>query len=97
MKMPIALTDTTTTTVASPPLAHAPPRNADTTTTKTLKATATDNCSKMVTTFNYTDSRTNGTCPYNYTINRTWTATDSCGNISLPCSRSSPSWIRSNR
>ncbi|MBK6481474.1 MAG: hypothetical protein IPF93_25285 [Saprospiraceae bacterium] len=60
---------------------------ADTTTTKTLKATATDNCSKMVTTFNYTDSKTNGTCPYNYTINRTWTATDSCGNISLPCSQ----------
>ncbi|MBL0113851.1 MAG: hypothetical protein IPP42_24805 [Saprospiraceae bacterium] len=52
-----------------------------------MKATATDNCSKMVTTFNYTDSRTNGTCPYNYTINRTWTATDSCGNISLPCSQ----------
>ncbi|MBL0113849.1 MAG: hypothetical protein IPP42_24795 [Saprospiraceae bacterium] len=50
---------------------------ADTTTTKTLKATATDNCSKMVTTFNYTDSRMDATCPYNYTINRSWTATDS--------------------
>ncbi|MBL0113850.1 MAG: hypothetical protein IPP42_24800 [Saprospiraceae bacterium] len=59
---------------------------ADTTTTKT-EGDCTDNCSKMVTTFNYTDSRTNGTCPYNYTINRTWTATDSCGNISLPCSQ----------
>ncbi|MBK9931688.1 MAG: hypothetical protein IPP04_17690 [Saprospiraceae bacterium] len=23
----------------------------------------------------------------NYTINRTWTATDSCSNISLPCSQ----------
>ncbi|MBK6815953.1 MAG: hypothetical protein IPG82_10990 [Saprospiraceae bacterium] len=59
---------------------------ADTSTVKTGQATATDNFS-TVTTFNYIDSRTNGTCPYNYTINRTWTATDSCGNISLPCSQ----------
>ena len=40
---------------------------------------ATDNCSgNPVITFN--ETRQNGGCPKNYTLTRTWTATDSCGN-----------------
>ena len=43
-------------------------------------ATATDNCDlNPVVTF--TDLTINGTCSGNYTITRTWTATDACGNV----------------
>jgi hypothetical protein len=40
--------------------------------------TATDNCStpKVV----FSETRTDGSSLYNYTLTRTWTATDSCGN-----------------
>ena len=39
--------------------------------------TATDNCTVALT---FVEVRTDGTCPYNYTLTRTWTATDKCGN-----------------
>jgi hypothetical protein len=43
--------------------------------------TATDNCSLAnVVTIDYTEVRTDGDCPYNYTLTRTWVATDECGN-----------------
>jgi hypothetical protein len=42
--------------------------------------TATDNCSTPVVTYN--EVRTDGNCPSNYTLTRTWTATDACGNTS---------------
>jgi hypothetical protein len=43
--------------------------------------TATDNCDPApVLTFN--DVTTAGSCPGSYTIVRTWTATDACGNTS---------------
>jgi hypothetical protein len=42
--------------------------------------TATDNCDAPVVT--YAEVRTNGNCPSNYTLTRTWTATDACGNTS---------------
>ena len=48
-------------------------------------ATATDNCdpAPVVT---YSDATVGGQCPQEYTITRTWTATDACGNIST-CSQ----------
>ncbi|MCB0648256.1 MAG: T9SS type A sorting domain-containing protein [Saprospiraceae bacterium] len=45
-------------------------------------ATALDDCSDMVTNIYYTDSIASGNCNNNYTILRTWIATDSCGNSS---------------
>ncbi len=44
------------------------------------QAFASDTCSSVSLTFN--DVRTNGTCLGNYSITRTWTATDSSGNTS---------------
>ncbi|MDR0803261.1 choice-of-anchor A family protein, partial [Fluviicola sp.] len=41
--------------------------------------TAADNCTNPVTLI-YTDSTSNGSCAGNYTLFRTWTAIDSCGN-----------------
>ncbi|MFN0213525.1 MAG: HYR domain-containing protein [Saprospiraceae bacterium] len=44
---------------------------------------ATDNCDATVT-LQYTgQQRFDGNCPYNYTLQRTWRATDNCGNTSL--------------
>ncbi|NOY48535.1 MAG: gliding motility-associated C-terminal domain-containing protein, partial [Chlorobi bacterium] len=40
--------------------------------------TATDNCGTASVTFN--ETRTDGNCDSNYTLARTWTATDLCGN-----------------
>ena len=40
--------------------------------------TAIDNCSEAIVVFS--ESELPGSCPGSYTINRTWTATDSCGN-----------------
>lgn len=40
--------------------------------------TATDNCGNPTVVF--TEVRTNGDCPYDYTLTRTWVATDSCDN-----------------
>ncbi|MEZ4856149.1 MAG: hypothetical protein R2812_06720 [Gelidibacter sp.] len=39
--------------------------------------TATDNCGDATVTFN--ETRNDGSCPSNYTLVRTWTATDACG------------------
>ena len=41
--------------------------------------TATDNCDPSPTLI-YTESRTDGSCPSNYTLTRIWSATDGCGN-----------------
>ena len=41
--------------------------------------TATDNCDADVDIV-YTEVRTDGNCPDNYTLTRTWVATDNCGN-----------------
>ncbi|MCB0648255.1 MAG: hypothetical protein KDC49_16410, partial [Saprospiraceae bacterium] len=43
-------------------------------------ATATDNCTDSVTNIVWSDVITAGSCVDNYTITRTWIATDSCGN-----------------
>ena len=43
--------------------------------------TATDNCSGATVTYNG-ENKTSGNCAGNYTLTRTWTATDGCGNSS---------------
>ncbi|WP_178313110.1 HYR domain-containing protein, partial [Algibacter luteus] len=43
--------------------------------------TATDNCGTATVTYN--EVRTNGSCDSNYTLTRTWTATDCCGANSI--------------
>ena len=40
--------------------------------------TATDNCITPIVIF--TEIRTDGNCPYNYVLTRTWSVTDSCDN-----------------
>ena len=47
-------------------------------------ATSTDNCDPNPTE-TYTDATINGNCPDNYKIERTWKATDRCGNVSTTC------------
>ncbi|MBK7342537.1 MAG: hypothetical protein IPJ06_05180 [Saprospiraceae bacterium] len=47
-------------------------------------ATSTDNCDPDPTE-TYTDATLDGNCPDNYKIERTWKATDRCGNISTTC------------
>ena len=44
--------------------------------------TATDNCDAEVDIV-YTEVRTDGNCPDNYTLTRTWVATDNCGNSTM--------------
>ncbi|MFV5695700.1 T9SS type A sorting domain-containing protein, partial [Flavobacterium sp. LB3P122] len=44
------------------------------------QATATDNCA--VASLTFADVTTPGNCPGNYSLTRTWTATDDCGNHS---------------
>jgi hypothetical protein len=46
--------------------------------TPAVTLTATDNCGDAIVTFN--EVRTDGACPNAYTLTRTWTATDECGN-----------------
>lgn len=41
---------------------------------------ATDNCDNSVSITYDGETRTNGTCPDTYTLQRKWTATDNCGN-----------------
>ncbi|WP_276381823.1 gliding motility-associated C-terminal domain-containing protein [Flavobacterium sp. H4147] len=50
------------------------------------QATATDN-SGTVTSLTYSDQNTPGSCAGTYSITRTWTAKDACGNTSLPVSQ----------
>ena len=46
------------------------------------EVSATDNCSiGLQVTFN--EARTDGSCPQNYTLTRTWTAIDACGNAAV--------------
>lgn len=45
------------------------------------QATATDNCGASVS-LTFQDISSQGTCTGSYTMTRTWTATDSCGNVS---------------
>jgi gliding motility-associated-like protein len=44
--------------------------------------TATDNCSSATVTFEETTASNEGACAGSYTLTRTWTATDACGNTS---------------
>jgi hypothetical protein len=46
-----------------------------------ITLTATDNCSEVG--VQYAETRTNGNCPSNYTLARTWTAADACGNMTM--------------
>jgi Mg-chelatase subunit ChlD len=50
------------------------------------QATATDNIGTIAS-LTYEDAIVPGNCTGSYTKTRTWTATDSCGNISLPVSQ----------
>jgi hypothetical protein len=53
--------------------------------TGTGTASATDNCTSLpteISNISYSDSRLNGSCQDNYNIYRTWSAKDSCNNIS---------------
>lgn len=63
------------------------------------QATATDD-SGSVASLTYEDVITAGSCAGSYTVVRTWKATDSCGNISLPVSQTiivqdttAPTWL----
>jgi formylglycine-generating enzyme required for sulfatase activity len=44
-----------------------------------VEPTATDNCDSNVPVI-FNETRTDGDCPSRYTLTRTWTATDDCGN-----------------
>src|SRR5437899_1659844 len=73
----ITVTDTTAPTLTGVP--------ADTTADcsnvpSPATVTANDDCSSIPLGVVYSQSRTDGNCAGNYTLTRTWTATDACGN-----------------
>src|SRR4029078_5722786 len=75
----INVQDTTRPSIICPPhLTISSEESTDT--SNTGMATATDNCTDIVTDISYVDARVNGTCNDNYTLIRTWLANDSCGN-----------------
>jgi len=76
----ITVTDTHGPTITCPANANID-CTASTSPANTGTATATDGCSGVAST-NYTDVVTAGNCAGNYTITRTWKATDNCGNFS---------------
>jgi len=43
--------------------------------------TASDLCTDFVSNVTFSDTRSDGNCTSNYALTRTWTATDSCGNV----------------
>ncbi|MDT0559707.1 hypothetical protein RM697_13720, partial [Ichthyenterobacterium sp. W332] len=43
--------------------------------------TATDNCG--IATVTFLETRVDGSCTNNYTLTRTWTASDDCGNETI--------------
>ena len=74
----INIQDTTAPVISQLP---APSTISCTDTPQFATATATDNCGSTFTlTFN--DVTTNGQCAGSYSVTRTWTATDACGNTS---------------
>src|SRR5690606_17398577 len=74
----INVNDTTAPVIAALP---APSTISCPATPEFAQATATDECGSTFTlTFN--DVTTNGQCAGSYSVTRTWTATDSCGNAS---------------
>jgi len=46
----------------------------------TPAVTVNDNCGASL---EYVETTENGSCPNNYTVTKTWTATDDCGNITI--------------
>ena len=67
----------------TPPVIAVPPTRLSVNCPETpafAEATATDNCSTPVLT--YLDVTTPGACAGSYSVTRTWTATDTCGNAS---------------
>ncbi len=58
--------------------------DADHSPSNTGTATAVDNCDTQPVAISSSDATTAGACPQEWTITRTWTATDVCGN-STPC------------
>ena len=47
-----------------------------------MDLTADDNCDRDVE-IDFMENRIDGNCPYNYTLERIWTAEDNCGNIAV--------------
>ncbi len=75
----IALSDTTPPTLTVP--ADATVECTQSTSTAALgTATATDNCTLAAPSVTFADTEISGNCPQNRTIQRTWTASDECGN-----------------
>jgi predicted outer membrane repeat protein len=75
------MTQTITVKDDQPPVLHNVPGNltVECTPPQAAFVTATDNCSPGAP-VTFTEVRTDGACPQTYTLTRTWTAADRCGN-----------------